>query len=291
MKSKIKPNRYKPDAAGSPESARTVSIDFCLNWIMLVAGLSILSLASIFAYDLVTQSSFFAIKQINISGNNRVGADEIISFSKLDQPGNLFKLNTGSLEKKIASHPWIASATVNRRISFALDIKVVEQKALAIVKIENIADIIINTQGQPFKEYHPGEDHLESLPVITGLDLTRAGSQFLFDGDLFNAVMKFLNIADTRSPILIQADEQMGITIESKDIYNRTPDGQSKIIRVKMGFGDYRAKFQKAKIISAYIGRHFPDRTIIALDLFNPEKVFVKTAFNESGHTELKKGV
>jgi hypothetical protein len=58
-----------------------------------------------------------------------------------------------------------------------------------------------------------------------------------------------------------------------------------------MGFGDYRAKFQKAKIISAYIGRHFPDRTIIALDLFNPEKVFVKTAFNESGHTELKKGV
>lgn len=291
MKSKIKPNRYKTEATGKSSRQRTINIDFCLRWIMLVAGISVLSLASIFTYDLVTQSSLFAVKQVTINGNEQIKADEIISFAGLDQEQNLFKLNIGMLEKKISLHPWVASANIKRRLSSILEIEIVEQKALAIVKIENIADIIINTQGRPFKEYDPEKDRLEDLPVVTGLDLTHAGSAFIFEGDLFNAVMTFLNIAATHPPVLIKADDQMGITIDSNDIYNRALPGQKKFIRIKMGFGDYHSKFKRAKTISEYIGRHFPDHTIIAMDLFNPDKVFVKTARNDSGHNALEKGV
>jgi len=293
VKSKIKPNRFKPETTGDETTSANVgsSIDFCLKWIMMIAGISILSLASIFAYDMVTQSALFTVKKIDIHGNLRVPEKEITAFAGLNHTRNLFKLNIHALEKKISTHPWIASAKIKRKLSSALDITIIEHTALAIVKIENIADIIINTQGQPFKEYNPKTDDLAELPVIMGLDLTKASSRYLFDGTLFNAVMDFLTIVSTDQAVRIQADKQLGITIESKDIYNKEASRDSAGIKMKMGFGEYRLKFKKAKTISAYIGKHFPDKTITAMDLFNLEKVFVTTKSNDIGLETLEKGV
>ena len=293
MKTKVKPNRYKPEASNRETSTANIgiSIDFCLKWTLTIAGISILSLASIFAYDLVTQSALFAVKQISVAGNQRVSSDEIISFADLDEDHNLFKLNIHTLEKKISSHPWIASANVKRRLPSGLEITVTEHTALAIVKIENIADIIINTQGQPFKEYNPQTDDVEELPVITGLDLTRTGTQYLFDGTLFNAVMDFLKVANTDQGIKIGADRQLGITVESRDIYNRVPSGHQPFIRIKLGFGDYERKFKKAGIIGDYMSRHFPEKSIVSMDLFNLKKIFVKTRRNDTKLDTLEKGV
>lgn len=257
---------------------------------MVVACISVLSLTAIFAYDLVTQSTLFLVKKVHIKGNHRVQADEVIRFTGLDTPRNLFKLNTRALEKKIASHPWIASATVKRQLSPALDITVAEHKPIAIVKIENIADILINTKGQPFKEYNPGTDRLEDLPVVTGLDLTHIGGGYQFKGHLFNAVMDFLQVASSNPPLKIRADKQTGITIESHNLYIPQAPERKQPIHVKIGFGDYPSKLKKAKTISAYIDRHFPERTIISMDVFNLKKVFVKTTLNDSGHNILEKG-
>lgn len=292
MKHKIKPNRYKKETAGNDDKELRGgrSIDFCIRFLLIVSSISILSLASIYAYDLITQSTLFSVKQVSIIGNQRVETDEISRFAGLDRSNNLFHLNIHALEKKINSHPWIAAASVKRQLPSMLTITVVEHQALAIVKIENIADIIINTQGHPFKEYNPGTDHLEGLPVVTGLDLTRTGGQYLFEGNLFNAVINFLNVTKADTPYLIHADKQMGITIDSRDIYNQTSLEQAPLIPVKMGFSDFESKLIRAKTISEYIGRHFPDRRIIALDLFNLKKVFVKTQLTESGHNVLEKG-
>ena len=293
VKRNIKPNRYKPEVSKPSEKDQlgSSSIDFCLKWIMLIAGISLLSLAAIFGYDMVTQSKFFNIKKIHVTGNNRISDQEIIAFAELDAPSNIFKINRHSLEEKIASMPWIDSASIKRNMAAELIIQVREHRALAIVKIENIADIIINTQGRPFKEYNPESDHLEALPVIEGLDLTQADNGYLFEGFLFNAVMKFLDIAHLKPGTTIRADNAMGLSIEKKPVTEYEPAESDQGFPVKLGFGQYEQKLKKAETISEYMDRYFPDKKIIAMDLFDLEKVFVKTQLSDSGLNILEKGV
>ena len=293
MSKKIKPNRYKPEAIEGAvvRSDSVAGIDFCLKCIMTVAFISILSLASVFIYDFITQSKFFNITKIEISGTKRVLKEDILKLADLAHDENIFGINLYSIEKLIASHPWIQSACVKRNLASVLFISVIEQEPLAIVKIENLADILINTQGRPFKEYNPLKDHLENLPVITGVDLTSTDNQYMFNGPLFNSIMNFLKTDESGDIKKITGDKNTGITIEANDIYNQLPPESRGTIQIKLGFDNFNAKLNKAKKISAYIDKNFPTRTICTMDLFNIKKVFIKTQLNDALHNNLEKGV
>jgi len=290
---KIKANRYKPEAKEG-ETLKSDSgsiIDFCIKFIMTAAFISILSLASIFVYDFITQSDFFNIKKVEISGTKRIFKDDILKLANLTCDENIFGLNLFAIEKLIASHPWVQSAHARRNLSSVLSISIIEQKPLAIVKIENLAGILINTQGQPFKEYDPLKDHLKNLPVITGLNLTNTNNQYMFNGTLFNSIMNFLQTGESDNIRQINGDDRTGITIETNDIYNGLSSYEKGTVQIRLGFNNFKAKLKKAKKISEYIDKNFPARTICAMDLFNIEKVFIKTKIADALHNNLKKGV
>ncbi|MBU1342347.1 MAG: FtsQ-type POTRA domain-containing protein [Proteobacteria bacterium] len=291
MNKKIKQNKFKAEIGENKTLDSGPSIDFCLNCIMTVAFISVLSLASIFAYDFVTQSNFFNIKEIEISGTKRVLKDDLIRLAKLTDSDNIFSINLFSIEKHITSHPWIQSATIKRTLPSKLIISVIEQEPLAIVKIENLADILINTQGRPFKEYDPQKDHIENLPVISGLDLTTINQEYLFNGPLFNSIMNFFKTDISSTIRVIKGDNHTGITIEANDIYNRLKSQDQPMVQIKLGFDNFDAKLNKAKKISEYIDKNFPTRTICAMDLFNIKKVFIKTRLTDALHNNLEKGV
>lgn len=293
MNKMIKSNRYKLEGNEGVISKFNsgASIDFCIKCIMIVAFISILSLASIFTFDFITQSTFFNIKKIEISGTQRVLKDDLIEIAGLTTRLNIFKINLFSIEQRIISHPWIQAATVKRKLSSVLSISVVEQKPLAIVKIENLTDIIINTQGQPFKEYDPQKDHIENLPIISGLDLTQKNNRYMFDGPLFNSIMEFFKTDGFNTVRKLKGDKNTGIIIEIDDIYNHLSSNEKGTIQIKLGFNNFKAKLNKAKKISEYIDKYFPERTICAMDFFNIEKVFVKTKLNDALHNNLEKGV
>ena len=200
-------------------------------------------------------------------------------------------INLFSIEKLIISHPWIQSASVKRNLTSVLSISVIEQELLAIVRIKNLADILINTQGRPFKEYNPLKDHIKKLPVITGIEPTSAANQYMFDSTLFNSIMDFLQTDKTVNVRQINGDKNTGITIEANDIYNLLPSKDQKTIFIKLGFNNFKAKLNKAKNISNYIDKNFPEKIICAMDLFNIEKVFIKTKLNNALHNNLEKGV
>ncbi|MCP4670260.1 MAG: FtsQ-type POTRA domain-containing protein [Desulfobacula sp.] len=287
MNKKIKANRYKPE----PRKTRNFSggftgnvsaMDFCLKCIITIAFFSVLSLASIFMYDFTTQSKFFNIKNIEITGTQHAFKKDILELADLNCDKNIFKANLFTIEKQIATHPWVASAVVNRNMACELIISIIEEKPLAIVKIENLADILINAQGRPFKEYNPQKDNIKNLPVITGIDLKstrkKPEPEYMFKGPLFDSIMEFLKLEDLNDIKTIKADENIGISIEANDIYNTIPLNNEKTIQIQLGFDKFKAKLSQAVKISAYIDKNFPERTICALDLSNLEKVFIKTA-------------
>ena len=290
MSKNIKPNRYKPEAKDGKDANSQSNIAVCLKYVTTLVFISALSLGSIFIYDFITQSPFFNIKKIEISGTNRVLKQDILKLADLTFEKNILKINLFSIEKRLISHPWIQSARVKRNLNSVLSISITEHEPLAIVKIENLADILINTKGSPFKEYSPFNDNIKNLPVVTGLDLTSVNNQYLFNGTLFNSTMDFLQSVDCINIKQINGNKNTGVTIEARDIYNRQLTDEQGIIQIKLGFDNFKAKLNKAKNISEYIDKNFPEKTICSMDLFNIKKVFIKTKLNNALHNDLEKG-
>ena len=293
MNKTTKPNLYKTNVKEGAAflSDSGAAIDFCLKCILTVAFISVLSLASIFAYDFITQSEFFNIKKLEISGTQQISKEALLKFADLTGDENIFAINVFSIEKRIASHPWIQSASVKRHLPFMLSISIVEQDPLAIVRIKNVTNIIINNQGRPFKEYDPQTDRINPLPVVSGLDLTRNNNQSLFNGSLFPSIMAILKTNDRGNVRHITADKKTGIAIEANDIYNSGLTKSCGTVNIKLGFNHFKAKLIKAKKISAYIDKNYPERIICAMDFFNIKKVFIKTKLNHALHNNLEKGV
>ncbi|MCG8616859.1 MAG: FtsQ-type POTRA domain-containing protein [Desulfobacterales bacterium] len=303
MTKRVKQNRYKPESAkaaadGKPKDAGDRKGLSLFRIIIPVLTVVAMSLGVIYAHDAVVQSPFFTIKDIHIQGIHRVSREELITRSGLDQPANLFDIHLAAVERQLESHPWVARATVSRDLFTALNITIEEQEPLAIVTIENLADIVINTQGVPFKEYEPEKDKLYALPVISGVDLSLSNNTYLFEGELFNAIMDLLKVRGLGKVKHIHGDENFGVTIQSHDTYNRTSTensnlegASSELIPIKLGFGRFEEKIARAKTISKYMETHFPSKVILAMDLFNIEKIFVKTMTDDALHNTIEKGV
>lgn len=297
---RMKSNRYKPEPKPAKKSesqvpAHSKGLFRTITWVFLAA---MMSLGAIYTHDAIVQSPFFAVSRIEVTGNQRVIREELLARAGLNRETNLFELHLPAVVKKLERHPWVARAAVKRNLFSTLQITIEEEQPLAIVTIENLPDIIINAQGAPFKEYDPETDHLEGLPVISGVDLSLSGSSYGFEGDLFNAIMDLLQMEGLSQVRKIQGDENTGITIKTLDIYNKrfykedTGDNQTEkeaLIPIKLGFDRFEEKLARARKISRYMEAHFPNRSILAMDLYNIEKIFIKT--EDALHNTLEKGV
>ena len=213
----MKQNKYKPEPS-PPKGNVSCSvapkksvIGVCLTLVLI----GLMSLGSIWVHDAITQCPIFTIKQVEISGTKRVGKNEIIKLTGVIEQTNLFEVNLETIEQQIICNPWIATASVKRVLFSTLMVTIVEQEPLAVVNIENLTDIIINSKGQPFKEYDPQKDQLHFLPVISGVDLTQTGNTYHLEGPLFNAIMNLLELEGFGDIKEVTGDENIGITIQT----------------------------------------------------------------------------
>lgn len=290
MNEKARQNRYKKNS-DNPQSGQKTVRKRVFKLAALPVLVIVLSLAAVFVHDAVVQSPFFSIKKVMVSGENRVKKQEILALAGLDAPANFFGANLFAMEKKIAAHPWIAAAVLHRSLFFTLEVTIVEEEPLAIVCIENLSDMLINIQGEPFKEYDPEQDTVLQLPVITGLDLTLTEDRCLFQGPLFNSILDLLHKQIPHTIVSIKGDEHTGITIQVPDVFNQAPLMENSLIALHLGFDDYQKKLIKARKISRYITANIPGRTICTMDLFDIDTVFVKTEDMDTLHRNTEKGV
>lgn len=256
-------NKYKN------KSKKPVSITFISKPLIVIVMLCLTSLALLFAYDFTMQSTYFNIKKIHIDGNYRVKTQEIIKLAKIRKNDNILSLNLALLEKRIINHPWIQKVSIKRSIPSQLLIRINEETPLAIVRIDNIAELLINNEGKPFKEYESGLDKLDNLPVITGIELTKSEDNFLFKGLLCNSVIKVLEMKSFGRIHQINADKNMGISINTKYFGHN--------ISMKLGFYDFHSKACEAEKIATYFKNHITNKEICAFDLYDPENVLVKS--------------
>lgn len=252
-----------------------------------------LSLFLVFCHDAVTQCPYFALREIRISGADRIGEDQILHQAALDLGMNVLSVNLSIARKRLLAHPWISEAAIQRVIPSGLRISIAEHQPLAILDVGR--RFLVDDQGKIFKELT--REDPQDLPIIVGLnyadlDLNHAPGQpavrsseamaakvFEFEKDsahrsIYRAAVSLLQQARRQEAILpngrirsIQVDREIGVAIRTS----------ARMQTIEMGFNDYARKLEMLKSILDFTGNSDAWRwgEIESIDLKNPDRVVV----------------
>lgn len=113
----------------------------------------------------VMSSARFAIAEVQVVGSERRPSDAVVAESGLTVGANVFAADLDAARARILADPWIAEATLARRLPGTVLVQVTERKPAALVALGDLW--IATPDGEPFKKLDPGDPI--DLPVVTGL--------------------------------------------------------------------------------------------------------------------------
>ena len=161
----------KARSAMAPPPSRTLqrvlSALRTLVGVLLVAGTSI-GVAWV-ARRHVMSSPRFGIVEVVVVGNEHRAAGAIVAESGIAIGANVFVADLDEARGRILADPWMADATLSRRLPGTILVRVTERKAAALAAL---GDTFLTTaDGEPFKKLQPGDppEEVADLPLVTGL--------------------------------------------------------------------------------------------------------------------------
>ncbi len=283
-------NHYKQRSEKKLRSISSGRLRFLFKAVAGVIFVGLMIVMFIFSYDLITQCNYFKTKSLTVAGNNRLSDKEIISRAHIKKGINIFSVNFSLVRKRLLEHPWIAEAEISRELPSGINIKVKEQKPLAIIDMGR--RFLINDNGEIFKEWRAADP--EGLPVITGLEysdifipvpsgsnnwnrkIARIDSQLC--NTIFAAVMDVLHLGKSAESILpnreirqIQVDREIGLTVYA---FN-------KVKAIRLGYDNYQDKYNLLKKVLLYIKKIKDFKDYISIDLNNFNRIIVNPVRSE----------
>ena len=121
-------------------------------------------------------SSLFNIKSINITGNEKLSENKIISLSGLEIDTNMFRFNKSQVIKKIKENAYIEEVKISRKLPNTIQINIEERETTYMLQFAD-SYVYINNQGYMLDISN------EKLPVpiivgfLTDLNNIKAGNR------------------------------------------------------------------------------------------------------------------
>jgi cell division protein FtsQ len=235
--------------------------------VVLVAGASLAMAWGTRTY--VTTSARFALTRVEVRDGERQSASALVAESGLLLGANVFSLDLDAARARILTDPWIAEATVSRRLPGTVVVRVVERKPAALVAIGDT--FLATAEGEPFKRLEAGDPI--DLPLVTGLTAER----FAEDRE------------DAKAAIRRAID--LGAEYEQSALGRRAPleevhvdpSGEFALVvghgsvRLDLGPPPFRRKLDEAARVVAELDRRRVRASAILLDnRARPERVVVR---------------
>lgn len=114
-------------------------------------------------------SPTFGLAGVEIEGNHRVDAEEVMAIAELELGTNLFQLDLEGARARLEASDWIRSARLTRRLPDSLRIEVEEHRPVLIVAFGQL--YYVDEMATPFRAFGPGDEVV--LPMQTGLERKR----------------------------------------------------------------------------------------------------------------------
>ncbi|MGO1819630.1 MAG: cell division protein FtsQ/DivIB [Senegalia sp. (in: firmicutes)] len=134
--------------------------------IVVMIMLSIFFIALLFMI-LLTQTTLFTIKNINIENNNVIEKEKIILASGITRGENIFKINKKTIEKNLLNHPYIKTATIKTKFPDSINIDITERKE-TLVYDNNGNYIYIDNEGVILNNLSTKKD--KNIPLLESDD-------------------------------------------------------------------------------------------------------------------------
>jgi cell division protein FtsQ len=186
-----------------------------LPGIIAVAAAAAVSAGAVVGYRWLTTSPRFAPSHIEITGAETLDRDHIVARLDLPDHANLFRLDVGALERRLAADPWIISAHVSRRLPDRLLVSVDERHPAAVVQLGEL--YLADAHGEVFARVRPERDDLAGLPIITGIDRAEYQADPAATAGRVRAALILATTWDKRGdrPALgeIHLDDRRGVTL------------------------------------------------------------------------------
>ncbi|MBI5843299.1 MAG: FtsQ-type POTRA domain-containing protein [Deltaproteobacteria bacterium] len=263
----VKRNLYKkkPVPVMTPKQKLVWAAGICaVVGIMTLFGLSVVA-----AYDLAIQSPLFAASRVDVTGNKRLDASEILEQARIAPDANVLAINLDEARARLSAHPWIAWASVSRRLPDRLEISVREHTPMAVLFMGH-KKYLMNTEGQAFKLFEEGDP--EGLCEVRGLKLTDVSIKGEPMRRSAKAVVDFLNLMQAvgfpippASVTGLYADPDVGLSVTAFD----------PPITVFMGWDHYDEKAARLKRVVYELGRE-KGLAAKSIDLSKDDRIVVR---------------
>jgi cell division protein FtsQ len=215
-------------------------------------------------YQHTVSSPYFRISQVETRGLAHLDRKMLLAHSGFTLPVNAFDVDPDNVRERIEAHPWVSSATVERRLPDDLRITVEEHRPVAIV-VHRDAMWLVDSEGHPFKaidDRDPARRLMGELPLISGLRpdrLRHGGSRELEDRALLAEALEVVELyqsleVDERAPIAeVHCDRVMGISLMLA----------GPGIELRLGRGRYRERLQRFEAVWGALDTHEVERSDI----------------------------
>jgi cell division protein FtsQ len=132
-----------------------------------LAVVAVLGGAGLFGYRWLTTSPRFAVARVEVRGGAVLDADAVRARLPFAVGDNIFGLDTGAAEQALLAEPWIARASIRRRLPRTVVVEIVERTPAALVSSEGL--YLADADGRPFKRADLARGEGAGLPVISGI--------------------------------------------------------------------------------------------------------------------------
>lgn len=171
-------------------------------------------------------SPIFNIKEIDVSNNEQIKTETIVSLSQLNLGQNIFKFNKNKVNKNIKTNAYIESIEIKRKLPHKVQIQIEERKQEYNVEFLN-GYAYINNQGYILQI----SEEKQALPTIQGISTP---DEQIVEGNRLNSedleklevIIQIMNICKN-----YELDSKItNIDISTKDEYTLYLEEEKKTI-------------------------------------------------------------
>lgn len=212
--------------------------------------------------DFFFENAYFFVREIQVRGGDKVGGNEIVAMAGLRHGMNIWRINPGAIEKKVAKHPWVRRVLVRRDFPRRVVIEVEERTPKAIVALGRL--YYVDADGVLFKEVSAGE--AVNVPLLTGLRAEQlAKANPALRGKIQDAVrLGDLMAKDSHTLSEIHFDESGRLVVYTTAFP----------VALKLGWGDWDAKLKRLdRVLALWKGN---EERLASLEMTFNDQVVVR---------------
>lgn len=208
----------------------------------------------------MTQKAQFAVKDIVVEGRQQANKDNLLTALGTSSGAPILSFDPAAAQSRIAKLPWVASATVERRLPDTILVRLTERVPMARWQHDD-RTIVIDSEGAELPEAKL--DQFSQLPLVVGADAAGQAHSLLETLKDFPAVQQKMTAAVRVS------ERRWDIHLQPK-VVARLPEKDMT-----------RALDRLSDLI---VDQKILDRDIVAIDLRDPSKMFLEPGKSSTPH-------